>query len=237
MELHKAIKNIVETEGQEIVKDVRLINILSDFRAFDAIPASKYILRAVIVDGYAQKLLAIGSWNTQSENLCSQFVAMTGFQNDYVSIVFQSLAYGLGWKTGVDIVIVPEIKSTFSCGISNLSFSQMTKEQKEQYLESLVERDVTQEKALGIESVQVSVDIRSDEDIYYYIEIEGVIKNDICLDVIVYGDNRKIFDKNTEWIPDYVFGGSQAFWMQLKGVNIDRIRKIKVTVRNAIRLH
>ena len=56
---------------------------------------------------------------------------------------------------------------------------RITKEQKEQYLESLVERNVTQEKTLGIESVQVSVDIRSDEDIYYYIEIEGAIKNDI----------------------------------------------------------
>ena len=150
-------------------------------------------------------------------------------------MVFQSLAYGLGWKTSVDIVSVT--KSSSSCGIGKSSFAQMTKEQKEQYLESLVERTVTQEKTLGIESVQVSVDIRSDEDIYYYIEIEGAIKNDICLDVIIYGDNRKIFDKNTEWIPDYVFSGSQAFWMQLKGVNIDRVRKIKVVVRNAIRLH
>lgn len=97
MELHKAIKSVIETDGQEIVKDVRLVNILSDFQAFDAIPASKYILRAVIADGYSQKLLAIGAWNSQSENLCNQFVATTGFQSDYVSIVFQSLAFGLGW--------------------------------------------------------------------------------------------------------------------------------------------
>ena len=102
MELHKAIRNIVETDGQEIVKDVRLVNILSDFRAFDAIPASKYILRAVIADGYSHKLLAIGAWNSQSENLCNKFVATTGFQNDYAYMVFQSLAYGLGWKKTVE---------------------------------------------------------------------------------------------------------------------------------------
>lgn len=115
MELHKAIKNIVETDGKEIVKDVRLVNILSDFRAFDSIPASKYILRAVIADGFAQKLLAIGAWNSQSENLCNQFVDSTGFQSDYVSIVFQSLAFGLGY--------LPDISTTRSATISNLSES------------------------------------------------------------------------------------------------------------------
>lgn len=97
MELHKAIKSIIDTDGVEIIKDTRLVNILGDLRTFDSIPASKYILRAIIADGYAQKLLSIGTWNDESERLCNQFILTTGFQNDYVLTVFQSLAFGLGY--------------------------------------------------------------------------------------------------------------------------------------------
>lgn len=158
------------------------------------------------------------------------------------SVVYKYLSINPSSKTAIQKIQSLDSEnytssSSSTCDIKNMSFGQMTKEQKEQYLESLVERNVSQEKMLGIESVHVSIDVRSDEDIYYYIEIEGAIKDDVCLDVIIYGDNRKIFDKNTEWIPDYVFSGSQTFWMQLKGISIDRIRKIKVVIRNAIRLH
>lgn len=97
MELHKAIKSIIDTDGVDVIKDTKMVNILGDLRAFDLIPASKYILRAIIADGYAQKLLAIGTWNDESERLCNQFILTTGFQNDYALIVFQSLAFGLGY--------------------------------------------------------------------------------------------------------------------------------------------
>lgn len=173
----------------------------------------------------------------------SDTYSQLGKDNMAKSIIYKYLAINPSSKTAIQKIQNIDSENyvssnlTNSCDTSNLSFNQMTKEQKEQYLESLVERNIIQEKTLGIESVHVSVDIRSEEEIYYYIEIEGTIKDDICLDVIIYGDNRKIFDKNTEWIPDYVFSGSQTFWMQLKGISIDRIRKIKVVIRNAIRLH
>lgn len=97
MELHKALRNIIQTDGPEILKEVRLVNILDDFQAYQDIPASKYILRAIIVDGYSSKLLAIGRWNNNTEQLASKFAMVTGFIPDSVSLIFQSIAYGIGW--------------------------------------------------------------------------------------------------------------------------------------------
>ena len=169
MELHKAIRNIVETDGKEIIKDVRLVNILSDLRAFDLIPASKYILRAAIADGYAQKLLAIGAWNSQSENLCNQFVASTGFQGDYANTVFRSLAYGLGYLP--DICIAPTIPNIKSGSIASkveqlvLRQDELTsldndsfykyKEMAEEYLDSIIQIKGDWKTELGID-VKVS---------------------------------------------------------------------------------
>lgn len=33
MELHKALRHIIQTEGQDILKEIRLVNILDDFKA------------------------------------------------------------------------------------------------------------------------------------------------------------------------------------------------------------
>lgn len=99
MELHKALRNIIQTDGPEILKEVRLVNILDDFQAYQDIPASKYILRAIIVDGYSSKLLAIGKWNSEAETLVNKFSSVTGFIPESVSLIFQSISYGIGWTS------------------------------------------------------------------------------------------------------------------------------------------
>lgn len=97
MPLHIALRNIIQTDGNNIITELRLINILDDFHAFDAIPASKYILRAIIADGYSSKLLSIGDWSNEAQSLSLRFATNTGFVAQYVNILFQSIAYGLGW--------------------------------------------------------------------------------------------------------------------------------------------
>lgn len=97
MELHIALQLVIKTEGLDVIDDTRIVNILSDYNAFDSMPASKYILRSIIHEGYTTKLYNIGAWNAKSEALCRHFASITGFQIDYVNIVFESLAYGYGW--------------------------------------------------------------------------------------------------------------------------------------------
>lgn len=97
MELHQALKHVIRCEGQSIVTDLRLINILNDLNAYQDIQGSKYILRAIIDDGFASRFHQIGSLNNQANDLICRFIATTGFNEDSVLKIFQSLAFGLGW--------------------------------------------------------------------------------------------------------------------------------------------
>lgn len=102
MELHKALRNIVQTDGQDILKEIRLVNILDDINAYQAIPVAKYILKAIITDGYMDKFLLVGNWNNQTEALVHKFSISTGFMPDAVSTIFRSIAYSLTWIEHVD---------------------------------------------------------------------------------------------------------------------------------------
>ncbi|MBD5340903.1 MAG: hypothetical protein HDR94_04940 [Bacteroides sp.] len=97
MELHKALRAVIQTEGETIITEVRLVNILDDFKAYSEMPTAKYILRAIISDGFAHKLLLVGKWNNDAINLATRFAATTGFMPDAVEILFKSIAFGLGW--------------------------------------------------------------------------------------------------------------------------------------------
>lgn len=244
MELHKAIRNIVETDGKEIVKDVRLVNVLSDFKAFDSIPASKYILRAVIADGYAQKLLAIGAWNSQSENLCNQFVATTGFQSDYVLMVFQSLAYGLGW--------ISQMTHVHSNPIQNQQPLQgvpspkpikklTTKEQREAYLLSKVEYLFDLQKETGLELTNLSFEMDDEDEKRCFnlnFEIKGKVKSNIDsvdLYAAFYDSKNKIRANENIW---YYFQNSstyrgftiESYWVELP-IPVEEVSRIRIFLK------
>lgn len=213
MELHFALRNIIETDGVDIVKDLRIVNILSDFKAFDAIPASKYILRAIINDGYSDELLAIGGWNSKSLTLCQKFANITGFQFDFVKLVFQSLAYGLNFTDKLDSTLSNEdIKNgSKSCSSSKLSHSykvllkktpkykEQFKEDAEDYLDSIIEIKGDWKKEFGV-SVTASTFFTlysNDTSVSLNLEIEGSIdfqynKSYIFVKTVLYNKKGKI---------------------------------------------
>lgn len=114
MELHKALRNIIQTDGPDILNDVRLINVLDDFQAYQDIPASKYILRAIISDGFTAKLLALGKWSSDVDQLANKFATITGFVPESVSVICQSIAYGLGWINAIQFNSKPSNKTSQS---------------------------------------------------------------------------------------------------------------------------
>lgn len=196
MELHVALRNIIKSDGADIINDVRLINILSDFKAFDAIPASKYILRAIIVDGYARMLNNIGEWNTKCSALASQFSLVTGFQSDYVNQIFISLAYGLGWVSNM-----PNIDNYF-CNQDqsqiqpyNTTIKLTTKEQKELFLYNKIRflNDIKQET--GLEVSNIGFEIENSKCFKINCEITGKVK-DTCagfyIKIVIYDEKNKI---------------------------------------------
>lgn len=114
MPLHQTLRNVILTEGQDIVKELRLVNILDDFHAYESIPASKYILRAIIADGYSAKILSLGQWNTNAQQLVEKFTQTTGFIKESVTGIFQSIAFGLGWIKDCNLEQISDLDSQSS---------------------------------------------------------------------------------------------------------------------------
>lgn len=101
MELFNALKKVVELQTEDILKDVKLINILSDFKAYDDMPSSKYLLKYMISEGLMANLL----YEYQSQDdlnilLNSQILLLSntyGYKESLADYVVRSLAYALGW--------------------------------------------------------------------------------------------------------------------------------------------
>lgn len=117
MELHLALKNIVNLSGTSILKEQRLVNILADFNAYDDVPSAKYIIKTIIDEGYMDKLLVNGKWDLNCDKLIDQFAAMTGMVKDNVSYVFESVCVSLGWLQSVKT----SIHNNSTCKINTMN--------------------------------------------------------------------------------------------------------------------
>lgn len=196
MELHKALQHIIQTEGQDIIKEIRLVNILDDFNAYQDIPASKYILRAIIAEGYTNKLLVFGKWDNNAEMLSQKFSAITGFIPESVSIIFQSISFGLGW---IKQIIPLNDKDSLRYNSSNRKkvsptrpWGKLSVEDRELFLNSLVE--IQQSKCgLKYDSIYIADDSNSSNTVCFYInyEVSGPLPKNACVNL-----SYAIYDKS-----------------------------------------
>ena len=211
MPLHQALRYVIDAEGQEIIKEVRLINILDDFKAYESIPASKYILRAIIVEKYCDKLLDLGVWNTQAERLIDKFTSITGFIPQNVNVIFNAIAYGLGWIAELPIIqgqgtspknansgtrTLP--KTSTSSVKRRKSWSKLDVEEREEWLNSLVE---IKQSTCGLiyDSIYIADD-SYDNDVAFYInyEVSGSLPKDkwINLAYAIYDTSNRLREKS-----------------------------------------
>lgn len=100
MELGPALKTIVEIEGKEVLNDIRLVNMLDDYKAFENIPASKNILKMLISDGYVNQFLSVCESGDNIESFCHYIASTSGFQIERIEYVIQSISFALGLKDG-----------------------------------------------------------------------------------------------------------------------------------------
>lgn len=99
MNIHLKIKEYVNKKGAEIIVSNTLIGMLDDELVFDDVEAFPYkkILRNIIKEGYAKKLLDLGSYTPDVNFLASQYANKNLMQEPPVLYVLDCLAYGLGW--------------------------------------------------------------------------------------------------------------------------------------------
>lgn len=147
--LHEAIRDIITQQGKDIIKDVRLVNILSDTVSFDDMPAAKTILRDILRSGYGSKLLELGDsgtgWQLKAKAYTTELVNAHGYRTDIVGYLFNCLAYGMGW---IDTVcdFIPDTpsdrQSSENLKVDKSNFLDLNaelKKGKDQYLRVLEE--------------------------------------------------------------------------------------------------
>lgn len=204
MELHKALRHIIQTEGQDILKEIRLVNILDDFKAYADMPTAKYILRAIIADGFAHNLLSIGKWNNDAINLSSRFASNTGFMPESVEILFKSLAFGLGWVNQLPKITnansAPKTQPATSTSLvkNKKSWSKLNVEEREEWLNSLVE---IKKSSCGLtyDSIYIADDSYNN-DVAFYInyEVSGRLPKDrwVNLAYAIYDTSNRLRKKS-----------------------------------------
>lgn len=101
MELYNALKKVVELQSEDILKDIKLINILSDFKAYDEMPPSKYLLKYMINEGVMANLLYDYKTQTEVSLLLSKHTKLLsdtyGYKEDLAGYVLNCIAFSLGW--------------------------------------------------------------------------------------------------------------------------------------------
>lgn len=197
MKIEEALKLIISTDGSQVILDPKIVNVLSDFQAYNEVPAAKYVLRAIITDGYARQLLAIGKWNNDCQRLIDKYVTVTGFQYNIVNYLFQSLEYGLGWINSIenpknnnnDIIIKREKQSISNF---NINVEDMTEEQFEAYMWSKIVWDHEAEKQVGLTFSNYHILIDSNESAKLIFEIKGQLKvNFFSLHYVTYDEKKR----------------------------------------------
>lgn len=97
MKLYEAIESIVSDFGKEIITNANVINMLSDYNAFEESRTFKIIIKNLIAEGYMDQLLCMRDWSKTGERTICNFITATSFNEANASYVIKSLAYGLGY--------------------------------------------------------------------------------------------------------------------------------------------
>ncbi len=212
--LPEAIRLIVTTYSKGLLLESRVVNILTDYNAFKEVIQARFILKSIISEGYADKLLSYQGWDDSCDKLIERFIQSTGLQANYVNYVFACLSYGLGWTASIPDLEETKIegqktktntsKSHKTNSSSSLSTSvkaikhqkakkceKMTDDEFEEYIWSKIEWDHNLEKKAGLtfSNYQIS-EFNFFTGFKILFEVKGSLKTDhLCLEYTAY-DNK-----------------------------------------------
>lgn len=194
MELHNAIRGILKMQGSDFVLDPRFLNALDDFNAFEQNNAFKNVLRIILADGYAGKMIKIGAWNSKVQSFIDDLVYRYSFDRAVTAYIIESLAFGLGYSSDEPFFIASQpssnVHNTFQHNRDYLDKKQseyrsMTDDERNQfiadvreYLDSIVEVKGNWEKDLGAKfkiNSEFHIYGSGNNPIYYNIEVDGNI--------------------------------------------------------------
>lgn len=185
MELHTAIKFIVDKQGTGYLHNNSLCEALSCKNAFQKNIALQGILKVIIRDGYLDKILKCRVWGETSQTILSEFLKIYPMDESFVEYVIRSIAYGIGIlqkepnlfdikQRQEPLLLVAPKKEEYSH--SPKEWQDTSINEREKFLNSLVE---IQESKCGININNVYVsDTSYDNDLHLKVnfEIAGQLK-------------------------------------------------------------
>lgn len=96
MKLHKAIDQVINSYGKDVLLKDNFVNILDDLHAFESSTAPKYILRSAIKEGYLAKMTTYSQWNVACFGFIKSLVNKFGYDKQCVDEVLRYVAYSIG---------------------------------------------------------------------------------------------------------------------------------------------
>lgn len=100
--LHTTIRQVIDKHGQEILADLRLMYILSDYGAFDKLSNDHAIVKELLTAGYGQLLLDCKNnqdteWQSKVGVFINDFFSThSNYDSAEVIYICDAIAYGLG---------------------------------------------------------------------------------------------------------------------------------------------
>lgn len=240
MELHQALRNIVNLCGVDILKEQRILNILADFNAYDSMPSIKFILKTVIEEGYMNQLIGKGKWDISCDKLIDTFVSSTGLERTIVQYLFSCVGYALGWfkdepslSNGTSNSTSTNIASrSVKSSVSPTHGKRMSKDDMFDYLLSIVEIDPSINAVTGLTINQVSFEIDSSKEFSFICEISGNMKISSCyLNIIFYDKNNRIRKNGNTFVWRDQYNGFEVRTIYIYSpISIANISKCKIFV-------
>ena len=109
MKLHDAVRRSVRQFGISVLKEKRLVFVLSDYRAFDEYPAVKEVMTSIYEEGFGPELFRVALASDEDDSAYLHFardlkdllVSRRYFKREFVSYAVDSITFAIGLKDSV----------------------------------------------------------------------------------------------------------------------------------------
>lgn len=123
MELKNALRQLILSKGSQVLDNINLPNMLADFKAYEDIPACRFLIKICLSEGMMSTIINIYNSGEESVNqlnlLRKDLENQYGFREDVVNYFIDSLSDAFGWHYTPSKDIVSENQNKRDTKISS----------------------------------------------------------------------------------------------------------------------
>lgn len=128
MELKDALRKLLLSRGPQVLDDIRLANMLADFKAYEELPAVRYLIKTCLSEGLMRDIIDIYNSGEDSSGRLDDFerkiINDFGFRDEVAIYFIDSIKSAFGWSVSASIRTPSskskEVKKKSSSGLFNV---------------------------------------------------------------------------------------------------------------------